>query len=135
MPNSKNGEPLYKINFHFGAVTSHVVSNDESKNHLKAIIRFTFFGKEYDCEVFQPFMGNYKEDPIEVKTPVDLNGKIHYEDFRASMELYYRELMKRAFGQIPQRCELTLTNSVIQIQMWDYIRIVGDPKSHGWQID
>jgi hypothetical protein len=64
-------------------------SNNE---HMISRIFFSLDGKEYECNVRQPYGENFsfENDPIEVETPDELKKTVNYGQFRDEVENYFR---------------------------------------------
>lgn len=63
--------------------------------HMMSRVFFTLDGKPYECNIRQPYGGNFssEETPIEVETPQELKRVVNYLEFRDAVESYFREII------------------------------------------
>ncbi len=66
-----------------------------TNEHMISRIFFSIDGKEYECNVRQPYGENFsfENDPIEVESPEELKKLINYGQFRDEVENYYRKMV------------------------------------------
>ena len=83
---------MKKIEIIFNKVIQDSQEYGSDNEHMISRVFFTFDGKEFSCNVRQPYgeSFSFEKDPIEVDSPEDLKNMINYGEFRDEVEKYFR---------------------------------------------
>ena len=79
-------------------------------------IYFTIDGKEYECNVRQPYgeSFSFEKDPIEVEAPDEIKKIINYGQFRDEVENYFRKAVGPNQAEYELKAERILECEIIQ---------------------
>ncbi len=83
---------MNKLELKFSKIIQDSQVYGSNNEHMISRIFFSVDGKEYECNVRQPYGENFsfENDPIEVEAPEGLKKIINYGQFRDAVENYFR---------------------------------------------
>ncbi len=110
---------MSKIELIFSKIVQDSQDYGSNNEHMISRIYFKVDGKEYECNVRQPYGGSFsfEKDPIEVDAPEELKKTINYGQFRDAVENYFRKAVgANASGiRIDGGTNIRMRNNTIRI--------------------
>lgn len=124
------------VKYFYVILNSQLIDKTKAKpDHMMAQVHCSFAGIPATCHIWHASGGDYLNDPIEVEIPDELKGIVHYESLRQSMDSYYRFCIDKFLKNLHNAHISTVTDSIIEQQGSDWIKLADTPAHLGWELD